>query len=262
MERNANTVDWNVYAQGTGNLTLVFLHYFGGSGRAWLNVMACLGDSYRCIAPDLRGFGESSEVGEDYTIAYAASDVQDLIEALELRDYVLVGHSMGGKIAMMMAAQSPPGLRGLILVAPSPPTSETMTAQARRQALAAHGDHTAAQHTLDSITALPLRPALRIQAVEDNLQTSSLAWAWWLEHGSREDITPQLERISVPTLAIVGAQDPVISPDLVETAIAQRYATQPTRILPDAGHLLPMEASEALSKMISEFLQHPLSDSI
>lgn len=255
MKVETGEIAWNVLERGEGKLTLVFLHYFGGSGRAWLDVMTRLERDCHCVAPDLRGFGGSSDVTSDYSVARAADDVQELTAALGIVDYILAGHSMGGKIALRLAAKSPPGLRGLILVAPSPPTPEPMEEQARAQLLATHGSLVAAREAVAKITAHPLRPELLAQALEDNLQTSLLAWKWWLERGSREDITPEVTRIAVPILAIAGAKDPVIPVSLVETAIVERFATPPARILPDAGHLLPLEAAEALSNMIRPFIQ-------
>lgn len=256
LKRDVNGITWNVYERGTGKPApaLIFLHYFGGSGRAWLDVMTCLENEYHCIAPDLRGFGDSSDVTAGYTVAQAAEDMRELIAALDVDDYVLAGHSMGGKIAMRLAAQSPPGLRALLLVAPSPPTPEPTKEQERAHLLATHGDAEAARQTLHKITAHPLRPDLFAQAVEDNAQTSALAWAWWLEHGSREDITPNMASIIVPVFAIAGAKDPVIPASLVENEIVRRFATQPASILPDVGHLLPLEAANPLAKLLLEFL--------
>ncbi len=257
MKIETGEIAWNVQERGEADLTLVFLHYFGGSGRAWLDVMTRLERDCRCIAPDLRGFGESSDVTSNYTVARAADDVQELIAALGIGAYILVGHSMGGKIALRLAANSPPGLRGLILVAPSPPTPEPMEEQARAQSLATHGSLVAARETVAKITAHPLPPELLAQTLEDNVQTSSLAWKWWLESGSREDITPQVTHIAVPILTIAGAKDPVIPVSLVETAIVERFATSPARIVPDAGHLLPLEAAEALSDIMRPFISAP-----
>ena len=246
---------WNVCERSAGEIALVFLHYFAGSGRAWFDVMTRLETDYHCVAPDLRGFGDTSGLPENYTVAEAANDVLELADALRLNRYFLVGHSMGGKIALKMAALAPPGLRGLILAAPSPPTPEPMTEKARAQALAAQGDPAAAQKTMDAITAQPLRDGVRARTLEDNLRTSPAAWKWWLERGSREDIARQTANISVPLLAIAGEKDPVISPALVESAIVRRYAAPPALVIPNTGHLLPLEAAETLADLMRPFLE-------
>lgn len=264
MKIETGGVHWNVYEQGSDKPALVFLHYFGGSGRAWSEVMTCLEDEYQCVAPDLRGFGGSSDVPEGYTVMQAAEDTAQLIASLGLENYVLVGHSMGGKIALLLAAQRPQGLRSLILVAPSPPTPEPMTEQERAHLLATHGQAGAAYDILHKITARPLRADLLVQAIDDNLRTSAAAWKWWLEHGSRENISPQVDSVAVPILAIAGAKDPVIPASLVkslfgESATGQPFPAAEVRVVPEVGHLLPMEAANALSHLIHSFIQGTLS---
>ena len=59
---------------------------------------------------------------DDYRIADLAADAEGVIETLGLQRYVLVGHSMGGKFAQLIASRRPRGLEGLVLVAPSPPS--------------------------------------------------------------------------------------------------------------------------------------------
>jgi pimeloyl-ACP methyl ester carboxylesterase len=106
----------------------VFLHYYGGSARVWRKVIAALPKSYHSIAIDQRGWGESDPPASGYSLADLADDAQGVIEALNLKRYILVGHSMGGKVAQLMASRRPKGLVGLALVAlrplrpwPSPP---------------------------------------------------------------------------------------------------------------------------------------------
>lgn len=93
-----NGRELNVVDEGSGDIALVFLHYWGGSVRTYLSVMSLLADRFRCLAFDQRGWGRSSRDG-DYSLDAYASDTIALIKALGLRRCVLVGHSMGGKVA-------------------------------------------------------------------------------------------------------------------------------------------------------------------
>ena len=108
----------HVSASGDGALTLVFLHYFAGSGGAWDAVAAELAGEFRCVAPDLRGHGASPAAPHAQAVADGADDVASVVAALGVTDYALVGHSMGGKLALALAARRPPGLRAVVLVAP------------------------------------------------------------------------------------------------------------------------------------------------
>ena len=108
-----------IYAEdtGQGSPALVFLHYWGGSRRTWSGVVEQLSDRFRCIAVDLRGWGKSDRHNEDYNLFTQADDVEGVIEELNLMDFVFVGHSMGGKIAQILAGRRPVGLPAVVLVA-------------------------------------------------------------------------------------------------------------------------------------------------
>lgn len=85
--------------RGHGEPPILFLHYYGGSGRTWNGVRDALDERYRTIAMDHRGWGESDAPGQGYALRDLANDVQDVITALNLDRYVIVGHSMSGKVA-------------------------------------------------------------------------------------------------------------------------------------------------------------------
>ncbi len=244
---------------GTGRAALVFLHYFGGSGRSWEPVMEIMARrGFRCIAPDLRGFGESSNSSTDpssYTVKGMADDVHELVRRLGLKRFVVVGHSMGGKVALSMAAQRPAGLASVALIAPSPPTPEPMSSAERARLLASCGNAAMIEETLRKITARPLPSALFDLALADTLRASAPAWRAWLEHGSREDITEQLAAVWVPASIAIGAADKNITADLVEREIVARLdRVTVVEQIAESGHLVPLEAPEATSGFIERVL--------
>src|SRR3546814_18493388 len=120
MMIEANGANLHVIDDGNGAPTLIFLHYWGGSGHTWTRITSTLSNRYRCLAPDLPGWGESSPSECGYRIADLASCISAMITTLRLSDVVLVGHSMGGKIAQYLAGQRPEWLKGLVLIASSP----------------------------------------------------------------------------------------------------------------------------------------------
>lgn len=179
-----------------------------------------------------------------------ADDVAALIGALRIERYTLVGHSMGGKIALALAARRPAGLASLVLLAPSPPTPEPIAGAERARLLAGHGDRAAAEKTAGAITARPLAAPVFALVVEDNLRTSPPAWRAWLERGSREDISALMSRIAVPVLVVTGTADPVIPADLLEREVVRRIAGARLVMVPDVGHLVPLEGPEAAARAI------------
>jgi pimeloyl-ACP methyl ester carboxylesterase len=80
----------------------------------WGEVIKRLENDFRCIAYDHRGWGNSDAPPSGYRIEDLAHDAEGLIRKLGLRRYVLVGHSMGGKVAQLLASWRPPGLEGLL----------------------------------------------------------------------------------------------------------------------------------------------------
>src|ERR1700723_698458 len=114
----------NLHVEDRGNsdgLPLVFLHSWAGSSRSWKYVVAALPDRLRPIAIDQRGWGQSDSPSSGFQLADLASDAKEVVKALKLDRYVLVGHSMGGKVAQFIASERPEKLSGLILVAPAMP---------------------------------------------------------------------------------------------------------------------------------------------
>ena len=102
---------------GEGGLPVLFVHSFAGSSVHWRAQLSALRRERRAVALDLRGQGESSApVSGDYRIEQLARDIAAVADRLDLRRFVLVGHSMGGSAAVAYAAQHPDRLAGLVLV--------------------------------------------------------------------------------------------------------------------------------------------------
>lgn len=237
---------------GSGEKTLIFLHYFGGSSRTWQPVIDLLGPSYRCAALDLRGWGDSDAPPSEAvcTVEAMAADVQALVAALGLTEYIVVGHSMGGKVAQVHAASAPVGLTQLLLVAPSPLSPEPMTDDDRNAMRAAWGDADASRKTLEKIACLPLSSAVAGAVVADNLRASRTAWEAWADVGSREDLSALAAQIRVSTHVLSGTSDSVLPPEILTREVVGRIPGATLTILPDAGHLLPLEDPQAVANWI------------
>jgi pimeloyl-ACP methyl ester carboxylesterase len=229
--------------------TILALHYWAGAGREFDALRPLLPANVQLLAPDLPGFGaQPAPLHFDYSVRAYADWVAAYLQTHRVEDFTLAGHSMAGKIALLLAARRPPGLQRLVLLSPSPPAGEPMTDAARAAALAAWGDPKAAEKTFHKITARPLPPATHAAVVEDNLRSSQPAWSAWLERGSREDISAGLATLAVPSHLLVGEHDRAITP------ASQRRLTMPYlpagaayTVVPRAGHLLPLEAPETIA---------------
>src|SRR3954454_14974601 len=96
---------------------LLLIHGIGDNSGTWLDVMARLAERHTVIAPDLLGHGESAKPRADYAIAAYACGMRDLLSVLDVDRVSVVGHSLGGGIAMQFAYQFPERCERLVLVA-------------------------------------------------------------------------------------------------------------------------------------------------
>jgi pimeloyl-ACP methyl ester carboxylesterase len=254
MKIATNGIRLHVEEQGSGDLALVFLHYWGGSSRTWGKVIAALPKSYRTIAIDHRGWGQSEAPASGYGLADLADDAQGVIEALELKRYLLIGHSMGGKVAQLMASRRPKGLAGLVLVAPSPPQPMATTPEAREVMAGVYATRESIDAAIDQVlTAKILSPKDREQVIEDSLRGAPQAKAAWPRSTSLEDITRNVTAIDVPTIVIAGELDRVDSVGLLEAELLSRVPHAVLHVLPGTGHLSPLESPQELGRLIASF---------
>ncbi|UHG91271.1 alpha/beta fold hydrolase [Spirosoma oryzicola] len=252
MRISVNGTHLNVLEQGSGPLTLVFMHYFGGSALEWQTVMDQLANQYRCIAVDLRGCGDSDAPETGYSVDTMADDMADLIQALHIKSYVLIGHSMSGKVALALAARQPVGLRKLVLSSPSPPVPEPIPDDERQKLLQGYGQRSSAQQTMKNITAASVSKAIQEQIIADDLRTSKPAWDAWLLEGSKEDISERMADVSIPVSIIVGADDRALPPDVQDKLVLPYVRHATVEVVDGAGHLLPWEAPETLTTFIQK----------
>jgi pimeloyl-ACP methyl ester carboxylesterase len=255
MEIRSNGTRIHVTQRGSGELALVFLHYYGGSSRTWDGVAAELSDRYRIVATDHRGWGDSEAPADGYRIADLAADAEGVIETLGLRRYVLVGHSMGGKVAQLIASRQPRGLEGLVLIAPSPPSPMLLSDEQRATLTGAYQSRESVEFVIDHVlTAKSLDLARREQVIEDSLKAAPQAKTAWPNVAMREDITAEVMSIDVPTIVISGELDQVDRVATLQAELMPRIPHAAMHILPGTGHLSPLEAPVEVARLIAQFV--------
>ena len=250
----AGGLDFLVRDIGDKQPALVFLHYWGGTGRTWELVMRDLAGRHRCVAPDLRGWGGSDKTADGYDLHSQADDVAAIIAALKLPQYILVGQSMGGKIAQILAARRPRGLKGLVLIAPAPPTPMAAPKEQRDAMLESYQTPAGVAFALSILTSRQLSPQLRQQVTDDTLGGSPAAKAAWTQAGMTLDISDIVGNIDVPTTVIVGDADKVETEAVLRRELAPRISGTEFIVLPGVGHLSPLEAPGELAAAITTAL--------
>jgi 3-oxoadipate enol-lactonase len=251
---DTGTASIHVTQAGDGAPALVFLHYWGGSSRTWRPVIEQLSSSSRCIAIDHRGWGKSSAPAAGYAIEDLAADALAVINALGLDDYILVGHSMGGKVAQLLASRRPEGLRGVVLVAPAPAKPAAVPDAVRAQMAGAYLSRDAVIATLDNVLRhAPLSDELREQVIEDSLAGSSEAKHEWPSSVILEDVSADLAEIEVPVLVVAGRQDRVEPVGVMNSHVVAEIPGAWLEVIEGSGHLIPLEQPGELTSRIAAF---------
>lgn len=246
----------NLFAkdEGSGEPVLIFLHFWGGSSATWSGVTAILKNEFRCISYDHRGWGKSDKPESGYSIRELANDTLNLISELNLQDYILVGHSMGGKIAQYIAAQKPAGLKKLILVAPSPAVSTVLPPEMLDGMRNAYKSLEGINGTIDNVfkagdISLELREQL-IASIQSHNNQSLLGWT---NIALPENVSEGVDKISVPTLIIAGENDIVDPPQRLEAEVKSLIPGSEMVTINGVGHIIMLQKPEMLAEYIKAF---------
>jgi pimeloyl-ACP methyl ester carboxylesterase len=244
--------------------TLVCLHFLGGSARSWSDVADRLVGRVTCLPLDLPGFGDAADV-PGYSVEEMADSVAAQVREAALGDWMIAGHSMGAKVAAVLARRAEygeaglEGLRGLVLLAGSPPSPEPMEDDKRDAMLLWFtGNESAwpeqARGYIAANVAASLDPAVTERAIVDVLRMQPDAWAAWLRHGSREDWSERVGVLHTPAMIIYGSDDASLGEDAQRRLMAPHFASHRLVMLEGAAHLLPMERPDEVAALIADHI--------
>ncbi len=240
-------------------MILYCLHFLGGSARSWTQLAAEARTVHEVVAIDLPGFGDAKDL-PGYTVAAMADHVTRHIAAAGGRPYALAGHSMGAKVAMLLARRAEDGdpalagLQHLALLAGSPPSSEPME-DAQRSRMLGWFAGTAAQSAEEARgyigqNSAGLPPEVAEAAAQEVVRCHPAAWQHWLEHSSREDLAASIGRLRTPALLLAGAQDEALG-EATQRRLTMPHLEQATLVsLPGAKHLLPLEQPREVAGLL------------
>ncbi|MFN8503835.1 2-succinyl-6-hydroxy-2,4-cyclohexadiene-1-carboxylate synthase [Kouleothrix sp.] len=261
----------NLYAEAAGEgRPLLMLHGFTGSSATWRPLVGRLGPGIRSIAVDLIGHGKSSAPARAarYSMARCVADLLALLDKLNIARATVLGYSMGGRVALQLAAAAPQRVEALVLESASPGLASADERAARaaaddaladtieREGLAAFVDYWEQLPLWASQAALPpeARARLRAQRLRNNPRglANSLRG---MGAGRQTSLWEQLGALGMPALLLAGALDGKYS------AIARRMAGAMPRarlaIVPDAGHAIHLEQPDVFIEQVADFLRSP-----
>jgi 3-oxoadipate enol-lactonase len=257
MRTTVNNLTVGYTDEGRG-LPLLFVHGFPLSRGAWQKQIDALRSSYRIIAPDLRGFGESQPGTAPISMTQYADDLHALVQQLKTGPVVLIGHSMGGYVLFAFLRQYPKLVHGLVLVS-TRAGKDTPEAAAGRRATAEKVQAKGVEVVIEAMAPKMLAADNHDRAMAEQVRgfmtpsTPEGVIGALLGMSERPDASAELAGISVPTLIITGADDMLIPPTESEK-LAQTIPGSQLNIIPHAGHLVAFEQPDKFNHVLEEWL--------
>ncbi|MCC8359828.1 alpha/beta fold hydrolase [Salinimicrobium sediminilitoris] len=271
---NSETI---AYAEeGSGEKTLLFIHGLSSTLDAWKKNINGLKDEYRCIAVDLPGYGKSSRNSTNYSLNDYGGMLQEFIKKKDLKKVILVGHSMGGQIAMHTVLNYPEDFKKLVLIAPA--GIETFTEQEATLMKASYTPVMVVNTTNEQILAnYKLNffefPEDAQQMVDDRIRIKSAqdfpAYAEVVVNNIHamldEPVIDRIKEINIPVLMIWGANDMLIPnkylhpSESIENLIKlseEKFSDLEVEVIDKAGHFVNFEKAEEVNSEIREFLKN------
>ena len=255
---------------GTGNaVPILFVHGFGADLNTWMFNQPGLAESRRAVAIDLPGHGGSvKEVGTGDAAGFAAA-VADALASLGIEKAHLVGHSMGGAIAVHVASHQPDRVASLTLIAPAGLGAEInsafidgfVRAQRRRElqevlTLLVHDPALVSRQMVEDVLRYK-----RLDGMQAALET--IARAWFPGDCQAIDIRGELAELPMPVQIVWGRDDRIIPVAQAEDLMARcaigggqlsRLDLAGVHILDGAGHLPHMEKAGEVNRLIAGFI--------
>ncbi|ABF92499.1 hydrolase, alpha/beta fold family [Myxococcus xanthus DK 1622] len=251
-----NGINIHYLRTGGANPPVVLLHGLMGNGACWTPLARVLEGQFDVVMPDARGHGGSSTPHHGYRYDDHANDVVGIIRGLELSRPVLLGHSMGGMTAAVVASRGTGGLRGLILVDPTFLSPERQR-EVRDSDVADQHRWALGLHKSDLVAQARARNPHRSPEIIDLLAEARLN----TRLGAFDVLTPPnpeyrdvMSAIGVPTLLVIGDRSPVVT---LEMAMGLRSLNPRVRIeqVQNAAHGLPFDQPERLGAVVVQFLR-------
>jgi pimeloyl-ACP methyl ester carboxylesterase len=253
---------------------LVLVHGITGSSAHWVPVMPLLAERFTVIAPDLLGHGESAKPRGDYSLGAYATGIRDLLIALDYPTATVVGHSLGGGVAMQFAYQFPERSDRLVLVssgglgdevhlllrAAALPGSELVLPFLASRRV--RGLVSAMAGLLDRLHLHPGHDLAEIVAGIGSLAESDARQAFL--HTLRAVIDPTGQRVSatdrlhlaeaMPSLILWGERDPIIPVAHARSAHAAMPGSR-LELLDGAGHFPQLDDPIRISRLLTDFME-------
>ncbi len=241
--------------------SIVFLHGIGGRASGWAPIQqACVDAGYPSLAWDMPGYGDSPSI-DPYSFDGLADALAALMDANSVQQAVLVGHSLGGMVALQMWARHPERVAGLVLAASSPAFGHgsgdfQQSFMAQRLAPIEAGQSMAdvAEGLVPTMVAPGFDGPGLMHAKACMSSVSPVVYKAALSALVQFEQRAALPTITVPTLCIAGEHDRTAAPAVVQR-MAEKIPNAQYLCLSGVGHLLTFEQPDSFTAALLPFLR-------
>lgn len=270
-----NLLEWS--QQG---VPLLLIHGFSNEAHIWDDFAPTVAPHYRVLALDQRGHGESDwHPDAAYEYDDFAADLEAVVDGLGLERLVLVGHSLGGRVAMLYGGRHPEKLAGLVIVDSAPELDvrgttrisldaaehkdPTFASVAEYERMLAHAYPAAtpqslkrmAQHGVASTDEGRFRLRMDTRFRGSISATGPDAEAIAARHEASQGVLWEaLEKISCPTLVVRGAASDVVSADIADRMVDESLPNGQLAVIPQAGHSVMTDNPEGFNASVTGFV--------
>ena len=234
---------------------VLFLHGYTDSWRSFAGVLSHLPPRFRAIALTQRGHGDASRPAQGYHPRVFAADLAAFMDAVGIKDAVIVGHSMGSVVAQRFAIENPGRTRGLALLGAFATLNQNpVILDLWNTAVATLTDPVDPAFVRDfqqGTLARPVPPDFLDMIVAESLKVPAHVWRAALAGQMDEDVSGALGRIAAPTLILWGNEDAILPRQTqdVLAAIPDAWLT----VYPGAGHGLHWEEPARVAADLAAF---------
>ena len=244
------------FIHGQGPTRALVLHGWLSDCRVFEAMLPALDPERFTLAfMDYRGYGASKALSGPFDIATIAQDAIALADHLGWPAFSVVGHSMGGKAALRLAANHPGRVLSILGIAPvwagRVPFNSEEIAFFRGAARDVAARQTIASRTTGNrLPAAWARDLARRSAESSHVE----AFAAYFESWSQDDFSAAVASLSVPTVAVIGARDPAITSELVARTWLAALPRATLTVLPESGHYPMLECPPMMAAVFESSL--------
>ena len=242
------------------NKAVIFVHGFPYDHLMWKNQYEFLSESYYCVAYDIRGLGESEVGNGQYTMELFVEDLFKIIEELKINNPAICGLSMGGYLTLRALQRNQQFFSATVLTDTHPRADDNAGKLKRSNAIKAINTEGLAAY-VDSFVPGTFSPETQAAKPEYFRETLARCKAnnpigvkgSQIAMLSRLSSVEFLPKINLPTLVLVGEKD-ALTPPYVMREMAQQIPGSEFFVIPNAGHMSPLENPNEFNLRMKEFL--------